>query len=625
MRSPNIVNHEDYRRDKFNPVFDIITGEFDNNFKELSLSLDYVIKKFYVDSRTSEGVTNAKILKLFSITGEKVSGIDDFVSPFKKSTGLVYLLLGKKGLGKTTLVYNFAYKSQKGKVEGIDHNDCMIYLDLKNLRYDNQFKQNLPQSLIELIFDTIEKDSHRFSKFFKNPSYTRKLHKIYKVKKNNEDVVTRVYDNKVEAVNYLFDWLKNKDTNVFVLVDNLDDFDKYSIRSIFDLCYKFKESFAVKCILTLRDWWTPNMLNATDRISCSKHLMKPDIYSIIKKRIYNVDHSKLQGELTFTYDSIHQITLNTKDLLDIFNKIVVELTSKKYAPLFEKILRMSNFNIRELLVNIYHFFHSSYLISSPIFINIIAEKIRSIDPTAAIDPARPLRFHDFLQNMMAVHSLCYDTKDSEIFNIFHHDYPYENGPCYKNLLIFPRMLQFLYSSNRAFAVREVVHVMDRIGYEGKAALDAIIVLLNNALIESTHGIDINEDNDIRISAKGEIYLKEIMTEYTYLVFVNDAVPMEKKYKVDVVEKFGDEEIVILKGSLHAKNRSVDLFIDFIKKNEKEEFSGCKSKYQSTLMRIRGDKQISMAMVESYELTKSRMIVHGKKRTTKAITSYKVSN
>lgn len=617
-RTINISDYYAVRRDHFNPIFDIITGEFDNNFKELELDLSDIIEKLYVDKRLDKGVTNSRILKLFSISGGNLRSMDDFIAPFVKNKGLVYLVLGKKGIGKTTFLYNVVHNAVKGNVEGILRDDFILYLDMKNFRYDDNFKQNLPQSLEKLMFWEIENESHAFSKYFQEGTYTRKLHKRFKKVIDDQELIDKIYANENTSVHHLLSWLKKAGHNLYLVVDNLDDFDKRSIRTIFDTCFRFKSTYSMKCVVALRDWWTPDMLHAGDRNLCSRQLTLPDIYSIIQRRIYAIDHSQIDQDLTLTYNNNIELTFSSQDLLDIFNKIVRELTLPRYKDLFHKLLSMSNFSIRELLVNIYHFFHSPYLISSPNFINIISDNILEIDKNAPIDEARDLRLHDFLQNMMAVHTLCYDIKDSIIFNIFHHEIYFNHEYNYKNVLIYSRILKLL-NSRKDYKYIDLLKSLECIGYMNRESTDAIKVLLNKSLIESPEGIDIKYTKTLSVSAKGKIYLNEISLEYTYLVYVCDAVPMEDKYKVNIKDKFGDEEIVVVKGNLSEKFRSVDLFIDFIKVNEDEEERNCPNKYIRLLSRIKGEN-ISTKMIESVEKTKSIMSSgHGKRQKNRSVT------
>ena len=619
-RMPNIRTAGDYRRDKYNPLFDLITGEFDDNFKERSYTIDQILEKLYVDNRLEESVTNEQILRLFTMSEAAiVTGLDDFITDLVEMSRTVYLLLGKKGIGKTMLVCHFAKQAHAGHIDGISQDDMVLYLDLKNRRNDKQFKDDLPSSLTKLMLGELTKRGNPFRRILLEPTKLRTLHPLFKNISDDGELLKRVHTNPDEAISFFLDWMGSHNHKSFLIVDNLDDFDSQSIKTIYDKCDLLKTDFAVRCIIALRDWWTPHRLNIGDRLVCGKHLSKPNVYEVMKKRIYAVNTTRITGSLSFFYGD-EEVTLSPTDILQIFHDATRELAHSRYTALLNEILRMCNHNLREFLLNMYHFFHSPYLLVKPNIGRVLAQRVKEVDPDADIESYRELHLHDFLENFMAVHSLCYDIQDSRIFNLFHHDYGYEDGPNYKNVLILVRILQVVGAVTGGRAKSDVTEILQSVGYTEAAIIDALQKLLAEALIESVDGIDIEDVTEVMLSTKGDVYLNELAGEYNYLLFVSDAVPMEEEYRIDVDSKFGTEEYVVSRGNLQLKNDSVKEFLRFIEANEDQEEESCSPQCVQTLRRIRGGAALADRLWPRVNEAISRMswasVKHKQKRASR---------
>jgi DNA-binding MarR family transcriptional regulator len=93
---------------------------------------------------------------------------------------------------------------------------------------------------------------------------------------------------------------------------------------------------------------------------------------------------------------------------------------------------------------------------------------------------------------------------------------------------------------------QVINDLIEIGYnDEKAVKSAINVLLNESLLESLQGIEEQDAEALSITPKGKKYL-ELMYEYSYILFICDAVPKENKYnRIGIKEKFGTDFYTIL--------------------------------------------------------------------------------
>lgn len=421
---------------------------------------------------------------------------------------------------------------------------------------------------------------------------------------------------------FLFSFINRSDYDLYIIIDNIDDFPKVAINSLIDKCVEFKNNYNLKCIIALRDYWSPLNLNITDTNICSCYLNEPNIYKIIIKRLGNLDKTRIRDSIEIRLGD-HSLVHTPNEIVQTLKSIIADITSNK--TLHEDLYGLSNYNTREHLHNIYHFFHSPYLYSKPIFIKSVIEKMKSMNIEVDFEQPRKMRFHDFIECFMAIHSLCYDLESSKIFNILFHDYAYTEGYTFRNVLLYVRILQSLILDQTASDKQEVIEPLVSIGYNEKAIKNAINKLLENALIESVEGIREEDINELYLSRKGKIYIETLIYEFSYLLFVSDAIPMPDKYKVDIVEKFGNEDIPFERGNLTLKHESVINLIKFLIEEEKMERDNCPPKNRPVLDRITFGEPITKKMRDDVEYTMSIMIQFGAqlgkkkgKRVNKAI-------
>jgi hypothetical protein len=391
------------------------------------------------------------------------------------------------------------------------------------------------------------------------------------------------------------------------------------------------QSSHIKCIIALRDYWNRQNLRIQDKNICAYYLTKPDIFEILKRRLNAIPIDEIEHTCKVIYGK-QEITLTAQDIIDTYTRIVEYITSDTdMRDIHEKLYELANYDIREYLLNIYNFFHSSYLFSKPIFIKELIAKIKEIDKDFRDIPLRKFQFFDFIENAMAVHTLCYDTHDSKIFNVFSHDYNYDDeaGNNYRNTLIFIRILQSL-PDGRKQKKKRIIDDLKSVGYTEDAIENAIDELLDKSLIDSIQGKRESDVTDISISAKGLIYRDELIKEYTYLLYICDAVPMPDQYKVDIIEKFGSEAIPLSRGNLTKKNDSVYKFINFISAEEEAEEEACPKDFYGILKRIGGvDKKLGREcstanqMRDNVEETVKRMMAYKGPTITQKIESFKI--
>lgn len=626
VRKPNLYNLEiqNLRRyQNFNPIFDILKNDFGDALLGSRVDDDYIVEHYYIDERESENVTNKAIFPFFQNELKMIYDSTCIVKEISNNMGCVYLLIGKKGIGKTTTL-KYYHQKVLPKIENNDNN-ISIYLDLRDKWSDDEFKRNIQVSLINEIFIYIRK-MPEISKYLKEPKFARKLDIAYKYLPDDR-LVERILDHKEEAIKFLFEYLKSHKYKIILIIDNIDDFGATNVRNIIIKCRELKNEYGAQCIVAVRDYWTPRNLDIDDSQLCSLHLSKPNIKKIIEKRLKSIDTSSVTDYLELVYDN-KVLRLNGSDIVDSFYKIIDDLMSTQNT-LQDQLFQLSNYNVREFLENLYYFFHSPYLFSRPNFIGALLQKIKEVDKSFEFERPRPSMFFDFLEGFMTPHALCYDNEDSRIFNIFQHTWDYSEGHSYKNTLMFIRILQILPENLNTIDKQTIVNQLLEIGYyDEKAIKNATSILLKKALLESPDGSDFEDVQNIKLSAKGLIYLNRLINEYTYLVYICDVVPMEDGCKVDIHQKFGNEDIPLLRGDLALKHKSVRQFIRFIEHEEKtEEVIARASNSMSALNKIRGKpSKISNRMNININRSIDKMTpIQGQKNAKKITSIRKIGN
>lgn len=597
IRTPNIVNFDSFRREKdHNPLFNLLTNDFDNAFLEKKLGDEFIINNYFVASRSGESVTHDKLFELWPTKPTIVKNVEE-LSNISSDPGMVYFLLGKKGIGKTIFLKYYLSKIFNKK----DRNSINIYLDLKDKKSDKKFKDSLPSSMVNEIFLHLKRNNTLYADYLTKPDKIREIDDSYKYMDDNT-LAKRVLNRKGEAIEFFLNWANNNNIKIFLIIDNIDDYSVSSIKSIVDKCVEIKSKFSAICIIALRDYWNPKSLKIDDANICSCYLGKPDVYEIVMKRLNSIDIEGITKKVYINFAG-NEIILDKNDIKQTFEEISREAFKEK-KDLHDFLYKLTNYNTREHLQNIYYFYHSPYLYSRPNFISSLIKKIKAKEPGYEIDEPRGIKYFDFLECFCAIHSLCFDIKASQIFNLFYHKWYYDGEYNYKNTLVFIRILQI--AGNIPVKKAYIIENLKCIGYPEEAIRDAINILLEKALLESDDGLNEKDVEEVRISIKGSLYIAEIISSYSYLVFINDTVPMEDKYKVNIYEKFGNEKIPLERGNLQIKHESVRKFVDFVREEEREEEKLCPERCINTLQRIKGDKNIGTVLRFKIEATIRKM-------------------
>lgn len=596
-REPLVYNiiKQNLWKDCHNPIYEILQTDFDNIFLQKTINEEDVDHEFYIDTRLNENASNEKIIHHWKPIPENITSSEVFKRKIENN-GLIYFLLGRKGIGKSSLLVHF--------IESIKTNTQVlpIYLDLKNQKSNIKFLSNLHNTIYPKIYNRIITKKLNHHNFLENLNLVKSLD--YRFAHLSEEKISEMLINEQETVISSFlNKIKEEGINVYLIIDNIDDWPIKSVNSIIDVCHFFKNEFNIKSIIALRDYWTPKNLELSDYNYASFLLTKPDFINIINRRLDLLSPDLSKNEFTLHLYESGSIKIIRKELIDIFRELVKQIHEDK--ELQNTLFNLSNCNTREYIKYIFYFFHSIYLSSKSCFEHLISVKINEHLPEFEILPTRKIKLHDFIENNMAIHSLCYDTENSIIFNLFYHKYNYDYGEEYRSSLIFLRILQNI-STYAPTEKNVIISNLLRLGYSKDATKDALKELLSKDLIESPEGAEMSKISKIFLSTKGNTYLKVVVYEYSYLLYLSDITPMPEKYLVNIKEKYGEEEIPIARGSLAKKNESVRNLISFLKAEQDEEEQNVSSSDFPILYRYRVDNFFN-EIEQRIELTISKLL------------------
>jgi len=548
----------------YNKYFKIFDTAFNKDLQQSNNSL--FIKEWYIPFQMNE-YENFNFSNQFKeIIQFKIDHIDEMMQDLlnKKQIntdykGNLYLLIGKIGTGKTTFLTK--YMSQN------DINVCNI--DLSILATDIHPEE---KRIREFIHNEIKKYfRNNFNNYFHDPDSARDVFGTNILKGISIDELSKLITEKTDDyINYLINYLfTNKKIKIMFILDNGDTCDKKVIDVIKSVLREIMREYPAMFILVMRDYVYKHNIFGNDfqHIFPMIQIPKNNLKEIIKRRIkWSIEEIGKYSDVSESDLDILQETSRGDEIINNIRHKIIPDTAKKILEkcidhfeksdgehsIFGNIQKITDENIREALELIYAFFHSSMLDLGPLFSN-----IRAQEENNNYQKYRNIDFRDFIDCCIAMHKRCFD-KESPIINIFNLDNSLFVDD-YINTLGIYIVLRIIKNSK---IEKELLWLyLEQLKMTDGRKKGIINYMLSKNLIKSTnHEMpEINYVSELKITSKGLMYLDYLPLRFSYLYYVSDDTPIDKKYCVSYEER---------EKSFENRKRAVLNFLDFLCDEEK---------------------------------------------------------
>jgi len=310
--------------------------------------------------RLSKTVGEAPPIRQYLSPDQVYADLDKSILAFINSSGrsgVLYVLLGRVGSGKSTFLYHYFYVKNKSIH---DHN---LVFFLNWLEYDEQ------QSISDFFYEKIEMLSKSNTLYTENAVFkilerafqeditTLKKGALGNIKdeaiiqQKVSELLIELSNRKEYFYSRLFKYLrKNKGINTIIIFDNIDQLDPKLQDTIIKFSYAVYERWGSFTLISLREenYVKSKREGSLSTIQCNLiYIPKPSIIPIIKKRLECFaddiadDSSKISSDLT-------QLSLTALDLRQYIFLISKSITS--YQDKVKNFLEALAFgNIRQCL------------------------------------------------------------------------------------------------------------------------------------------------------------------------------------------------------------------------------------------------------------------------------------
>ena len=571
MRYKAIPN-KDIIPEQLNHIFQKYTDVFDKAFgRNLKIERSgEIISEWYVTSQEDiyeNYIFPEKFKTIIKLRSEQIKkGMQDL---FRQEShyhgaeykGDLYFLVGKIGTGKTTfLLNNCVYQK----------NNIACYIDLHALA-----SEILPdrREIIDYINSKIDQFlKQKYRDYFSVLDLVRRVFGSNVLEGVSVDILSqRMNNDKEEYRRLLIDYLfTHENQEIMFILDNGDTCDIRVLDVILTMVLEMLPNYPSMFIMAIRDYIPTQEVfhNRTQYHFPLIQLPINDLSAIIKKRmqwaIKESDNPRNDNE---TLEIIQEVTKGDK-IINTIRHIITPDAAKRMLERctdhFERstgehsilynLREITDKNIREALDMVYAFFHSSKLDYSPLFLNIYdsSEKIIGFR-----NKERNIDFKDFIDCSIAKHKLCFDNM-SPVLNIFNFDNSVFDDD-YINTLGIYLVLKIV--GNGDIDKNQLMSYLNDLRMADNRRYKIINYMLGRNLITSTkhEGPYLKNVSEFTITSKGKMYLDYLPFRFSYLYFVSDDTPMDKKYCVS----YEDRE-----RSFEYRKKAVHNFIEFLKDEEK---------------------------------------------------------
>jgi hypothetical protein len=542
----------------YNPLFKSAIPQFDDSFdRGVLINLDY-----YVERKTLTGDSFERTL------------LNNLFSAHRNPTGKVYNLIGAVGSGKTSLCKYIAERL----IPKEQHNTLVIYLDI----WPSEDPNLIQHPELDKIF------SEACNKSLKTSKKVANLKEFYESVLGylgfldlEPDKLMIMGDNL--DTRKILEFLLNEPQHakILIIIDNIDETSRDTVMT----CRKFAIDLAkhvrqsrkkhISILIPMREYTAARFFDQEH----FAHLDMPKLEEalVMKSKLLQASKSIKNNFQEYTqeigYTKIYypkkfiqqrRITITKDKAIGFLEQLSDILLSKDEKTFYTLIKELADGNFKIVVGNMYNFIHSCKLPLTKLFEkNFIPKEYQT-----AKDYADFVSINLGLECLMNIHYPFYDVNNSHVINLFNVNN--ERSPNdYKNTLCIPRLLLYL-NNNGPKRKKSLYQRFEEFGYREYYLKRALDKCFTYGLTKSDHGRrtrDLVNDSVIRASNVATLYINSLIFETTYLQYVCEDTPMDRRFVVPIQKKYqpaGEDE------NRANRIRSVNLFLDFLKSEENHE-------------------------------------------------------
>ena len=480
-------------------------------------------------------------------------------STHQNPTGKAYMLIGKVGSGKTTLV---RYMSERIFPYNKIATMC-VHIDTWKL-FDGHDPQYYQETLETVFKETIEDEvlEGNLSLYKSQRDFFNYILKESLGFTLSDDYIMNKGISSVSIENLIKILLKHQKINrILIIIDNIDENPADAISTAKSFSRKLakaawrtvrtlkRKGINKQCsvLMTVREYSTAYL----DTVHFAKKELPPiDGIKILKKKLEQSKEAIASVSRTVSEDvpytifdgkehSLHstEYKVSKKSTSDFLQRLLEDV-DKKEIEAINFIKKLSAGNLKIMVENMYFLLHSNKLPLIPLF-------RRVFTPDHAIESKEKtvlLPYNLVLECLCAIHYPFYDVNNSNIINIFNAISSRQSDD-YQNTLIIPRILALL-NNTGGLDYESIIDRFCELGYDKTYTIGGLNKILSKGLIDTSGGIEVNHfspDTYIRLSTSGILYIKWLIYHPSYLQYICEDTPMPSKYIVPIEEKYSSSK------------------------------------------------------------------------------------
>lgn len=481
-------------------------------------------------------------------------------------SGILYILLGRIGSGKSTFLYHYFYIENKS----LHDNNLVYYLNW--LEYDEQ------QSISDFFYEKIDTISKQTELYLENSDYII-LEKAFQediisLKKgplgdieNSEIIKTKISELLMELSNKkqlyyskFFNYLRKKDISTILIFDNIDQLKPELQEDIIKFAFSIYEKWGSFTLVSLREenYVKSKREGSLSTIQCTRiHLPKPSIIPIIERRLECFANDVAQDVFNIsTYLSdVRLTTLDLKEYIDLISRSIVSHQDK--VKKFLEVLALGN--IRDSL-EFFRSFLSAGNTDSGKIIDLMKKSGYYLVPD-----------HEFIKSISLESKRFFSEINSPIINLYSIS-DMETPSHFTKFRILKTLSMIQYQSRPYGAgyenINRIIDLLKTIGISEMDVQNSIISLTKMGLIENDLHTQkyLEMANAIRITPAGEYYLDYLSYQFAYIDLMQQDTPIFDKDTYDILNAHAYSI------KMDDRFRRCRTFVDYLINQEKNELS-----------------------------------------------------